>query len=436
MASRDKERRVDTFAAKNAQQAPRLAEGATLAGRYRLGALLNDPSPNQVFAAMDRQVDDLPVVVEVLPNWSAENERAAVRLRDAVMVAMGLTHPNIVDIRDFQTDGCWTFLVMERLDGPALDTLVDEHGPLPMAEVRAIARDAGAALSYGHDNGVCHRAVRASKLLYHGAGDDRIVKVTGFCVAHEVADTTKALAGVERIEGLAYVAPEQLEGYCPDARSDQYALAASLYELLSGRPPFLGDDQRKRIRSALPRPVDGVSARANTALLKALAKKPDDRFSSVSAFCTAFMHDDEGAGTPGAADHPAAIVVDRSSPVDVAGATTGDATGSRIPTVLMAGLIALFAAALVALAVRFGPGPGAGDGRLELTTTPPGVKVFCVERGSNLLGSTDGTGLAVSLPAGDYSLSLVLQGYSKERRPVTIAAGRSPRVHVDMHEAP
>ena len=257
-----------------------VGSGQTLSGRYVVESEIARGAMGIVFEGRDSELDDTPIALKVLPPESTENEEARKQLRDEAMAAMTLTHTNIVRLHGYERDGQTDYLVMELIDGPTLDEVLADREKLEFAEVVEIAESVCPALDYAHDRGVIHRDIKPSNLMVaHEAGTE-LIKITDFGIAARAAQADTIAAGT-----LLYIAPEQLKREKVDGRSDQYSLAATLYELLSGKPPIEGLGLSKRILTEVPKPLADIPEWANEALLKALSKEPKKRFAS----CTEFM---------------------------------------------------------------------------------------------------------------------------------------------------
>jgi serine/threonine protein kinase len=177
---------------------------------------------------------------------------------------------------------------MERVRGETLEDVIKRrNGPLGVQESLAIIAQAADGLSYAHSMGVIHRDIKPANLMVTEGG---LVKIMDFGIAR--ARGSQRLTRDGSIVGtLAYMAPEQLRGEPGDERSDLYSLAIVLYEILSGTAPFSAatdyDLMQAQIHARPPRLgslIPGVEGRVERALLQALAKRPDQRFDSVSAF--------------------------------------------------------------------------------------------------------------------------------------------------------
>jgi beta-lactam-binding protein with PASTA domain/tRNA A-37 threonylcarbamoyl transferase component Bud32 len=252
--------------------------------RYELTHLIARGGMAQVYRARDRLLDR-PVAIKVLfPELSVD--RAFVeRFRREAQAAANLSHPNIVPVFDWGEDGGTYFIVMEFVDGQPLSAVLRATGAQPPARVADIGAHVAAALSYAHRHGVIHRDVKPGNVLIT---EDHQVKVTDFGIARAV-NTEESLTQTGAVMGTAtYFSPEQAEGVGVDARSDIYSLGVVLYEMVAGRPPFLGEtpvavaskhvrDHPPRLRELAP----SVPPALEAVIMKAMAKAPADRYATA-----------------------------------------------------------------------------------------------------------------------------------------------------------
>ncbi|MGO9456572.1 MAG: Stk1 family PASTA domain-containing Ser/Thr kinase [Acidimicrobiales bacterium] len=252
--------------------------------RYELTHLIARGGMAQVYRARDRLLDR-PVAIKVLfPELSVD--RAFVeRFRREAQAAANLSHPNIVPVFDWGEDGGTYFIVMEFIDGQPLSAVLRATGPMPADRVADIGSHVAAALAYAHRHGVVHRDVKPGNVLIT---DDGLVKVTDFGIARAV-NTEESLTQTGAVMGTAtYFSPEQAEGIGVDSRSDIYSLGVVLYEMVAGRPPFLGESPvavaSKHVRDqppALSELAPTVPADLEAVIMKAMAKSPDRRYASA-----------------------------------------------------------------------------------------------------------------------------------------------------------
>jgi serine/threonine-protein kinase len=203
-----------------------LAPGATVAGRYRIVALVGRGGMGSVYRA-----DDLVLGQAVALKFiSTRASPGAIELlTDEVRIGRRITHPNVCRLHDIVENQGQRFLVMEFVDGEDLSSLLRRLGSLPHETALAIARDVAAGLAAAHAEGVVHRDLKPGNVMIDGRGRARITDF-GLAIAAADADARREVAGTP-----AYMAPEQLRGDAVDARADLYALGLILCELLTGR---------------------------------------------------------------------------------------------------------------------------------------------------------------------------------------------------------
>ena len=263
-------------------------EGALLSGRYRLTKELGRGGMGIVYLAEDLELDSKPVAVKLLPPELATSKAAIKRLKKEAIAAIELTHENIMRLQSFETDGDTAYLVLEYIDGEPLDERLAEIETFTYDETLAIMKQTVAGLTAAHRQKIIHRDIKPANLMYKTVGDEKVIRIADFGIAFVVKDSMTRLTGTDSAGTLSYIAPEQLKGDRPTDKSDQYSLAATAYELLSGEPPFVGAGLSHQIINATPKPIPDVPEHANVALLKALSKKPEDRFDNLNGFLDAF----------------------------------------------------------------------------------------------------------------------------------------------------
>ena len=253
-------------------------------GRYRLVRRIGVGGVGEVWEA-DDTVLGRRVALKVLVQELADDPRATRRFVREARATAKLTHPNVTRVYDFDRDGGVPYLVMELLEG---DTLADRlaGGPLPPSEAARICAAVADALDAAHSRGIIHRDIKPSNVLLTPAGE---VKVMDFGIA-AAADATHSTTGSGLYGTAAYISPERAAGQAATPAADVYSLGAVLYDLLTGRPPFLDDSPVLVVRAHLhepPRPVrelaPWVPARLADTCEAALAKDPAQRPSSAAA---------------------------------------------------------------------------------------------------------------------------------------------------------
>jgi serine/threonine protein kinase len=266
-----------------------------IAERYRLGALVGSGGMGDVYAAEDLRLGR-PVAVKLLRPWLADHPDARRRFAREARAAARLSHPNVVQVYDYGTDGGAPYIVMELLPGRTLahDLL---EGPVDEERSRRIAVEVLAALEAAHAQGVLHCDIKPGNVLLSAVG----VKVGDFGVA-KIAETDQT-ATAHLVGTLAYTAPERAAGLPATRASDIYAVGVLLYESLTGHNPFTGDTPLavlRAVQSGEPPPLGrlrpDLSPELVAAVQRAMARDPSLRFESAQAMAAAV------AGTAAAPD--------------------------------------------------------------------------------------------------------------------------------------
>jgi serine/threonine-protein kinase len=254
-----------------------------IAQRYRLGASLGRGGMGEVFRASDELLGRQVAVKLMLQSGGQNGDAAAAeRFQREARAAARLSDAHIVAVYDFgQYDGNF-YLVMELVEGRSVAAEVDQDGPLPWDRAVEIVEQAAAGLAVAHAENVVHRDVKPSNLMVSADG---VVKVADFGIAALPGAETSDLTMTGQILGSPYyLSPERARGQKGGPESDVYALGCVLYQLITGRPPFMGDHPTavlyqhvdtdpvppSRLRPELAGPFEGL-------LLRMLSKTPEDR---------------------------------------------------------------------------------------------------------------------------------------------------------------
>ncbi|MBP5319970.1 MAG: protein kinase, partial [Kiritimatiellae bacterium] len=249
------------------------AQGTLLAGRYRAVRQLGQGGMGTVWLAEDTLLDDRQVAVKMLPSILVANKRAYNQLKSEALVALKLTHSNIVTLRAFEENGGNPFLVMDYVEGGTLDDYLAEKGTLTEAETVALLAPIAAALDYAHAKGVVHRDVKPANVMIRRDGTPFILD---FGIAREIQETLTRVTGKLSSGTLLYMSPEQLHGAAPKAPQDVYSFAAMVYECLTGSPPFTRGDISDQIKNKTPDPLPAGIGIAPS-VMAGLAKNPGGR---------------------------------------------------------------------------------------------------------------------------------------------------------------
>jgi eukaryotic-like serine/threonine-protein kinase len=257
-----------------------------LGERYTLGERLGDGGMAEVYLARDNSLGR-EVALKVLRERYAEDEEFVERFRREAVSAASLNHPNVVQIYDRgRTEDGALYMAMEYVPGGTLKERIKAEGSLAPREAADMAARVADALAVAHDRGIVHRDVKPQNVLLAASGE---AKVGDFGIAR--AASTETMTQTNDVLGtLAYMSPEQVRGERVGPRSDLYSLGVVLYEMLTGRLPFQGDDPiataMKRLDEEPPHPREAnpaVPEELDALVVKLLAKDPADRYASAAS---------------------------------------------------------------------------------------------------------------------------------------------------------
>lgn len=234
------------------------------------------------------------VAIKILREQYFNHEGFSSRFENEARAAALISHPNVVQVFDYGREEKTAYIVMQYVPGPNLKELVLEEGPLSIDEAVEYTRQILDGLAAIHDAGIIHRDVKPQNVLLTETGQ---VKVTDFGIARVgTAEAGLTEAGTA-LGTAAYMAPEQASGQDVTPASDLYSVGVILYELLTRRMPFPGENPVQvmyRHVNELPPPPRSINPRITPALeavlLRALAKAPEDRFASARAMRDALAH--------------------------------------------------------------------------------------------------------------------------------------------------
>jgi serine/threonine-protein kinase len=225
------------------------------------------------------------VAVKVLHSQFSSDEAFVKRFRREAQAAANLSHPNIVGIFDWGQEGSTYFIVMELIEGKSLRDVLRDEGPLLPRRALEISAEVAAALSVAHRSGLVHRDVKPGNMLLAADGT---VKVTDFGIARAWDDSSELTKTGAVIGTATYFSPEQAQGAPADERSDIYALGVVMYEMLTGHPPFSGENPvavaYQHVSSVAAQPsVDNpdIPPDLDGIVMRALDKEPDRRYQTA-----------------------------------------------------------------------------------------------------------------------------------------------------------
>ena len=352
-----------------------LTRDLALAGRYRIDREIGRGGMAHVYRGTD-EVLGRTVAVKVLNPEYASDPTFVERFRREARAAAGLNHPNVVAVFDTGSDGDLHFIVMEFVEGSTLAELLAAEGPLDPGRAAGIAASIADALSFAHANGLVHRDVKPANVMITPDGH---VKVMDFGIARLA--TSHTITQTSTVFGTAaYLAPEQAQGERVDGRADVYALGVVLYEMLTGRVPFVAEtplavaskhvferpEPPSAVRPGLPEAVESVAMRA-------LEKDPAERYPDAAGMAAALRSAASGIDATVPLGAPAATAPMGGSTEVLPPVRRGSHAAPRrrprwlLP--LVAALVVLLAAAVVAAA--FGGGKPARLAHKPGPTKPP-----------------------------------------------------------------
>jgi serine/threonine protein kinase len=322
--------------------------GRILADRYQLLRRIAVGGMAEVWEAND-EVLGRAVAVKILHAQFAADQTIRTRFHNEAVAAARLIDPSIVAIYDtVDIDGC-DAIVMEFVRGRTLREFLDERGSLEPIEVVHIGAEVAGALAVAHRAGVIHRDIKPANILL---SDDGRVLVTDFGIA-KILDEPDLTRTAQLLGTVKYLAPEQVEGGPVDGRTDLYALGAVLYEALCGEAPFRAETPAAlalaRMHRDPTRPslvIDEVPVDLDTALMRALSRRPAGRFASAPDMRAALL----ATRLDVAADHTitAAPIIEPGAPTPAVPAMTRRRNRSGIAVTIVIVAVLVLVALLIA----------------------------------------------------------------------------------------
>ncbi len=283
-------------------QADRLLAGRTegfILDPYVIQEQVGKGSVGRVYCALHRTMNRKVAIKLISPDLT-RSAAARQAFQREVRAAARLNHPNIVTAYDANEVGERFYLVMEFVDGPNMDALVRERGPLPVAEACELVRQVAVGLSHAHELGMTHRDIKPANLLVARASKTLpgcVVKIADFGIARLIPNPSHSTSVTERTPSPAqltgtpdYVAPEQaLTPHLADHRADLYSLGCVFYFLLTGRPPFPGGTVETKVRRhqleapvAIERLRPDIPPTVAEIVHRLLAKDPNSRLQTAA----------------------------------------------------------------------------------------------------------------------------------------------------------
>ena len=266
-----------------------ITRGQKINDRYQIIRTIGEGGMANVYLAYDT-ILDRNVAVKILRGDLANDEKFVRRFQREAISASSLNHPNIVEMYDVGEDDGKYFIVMEYLEGQTLKSLIKKRGHLSLAEVIDIMLQLTSGIACAHDSYIIHRDIKPQNVLIL---EDGTVKITDFGIAmalnsNELTQTNSVMGSVH------YLPPEQANGSGATIKSDIYSLGILMYELLTGKLPFKGENAVeiaiKQMRDPIPSVCEfnpEIPQSVENVILKAAAKNPKNRYENALE-----MHED------------------------------------------------------------------------------------------------------------------------------------------------
>ncbi|WP_198347730.1 Stk1 family PASTA domain-containing Ser/Thr kinase [Nocardia terrae] len=258
--------------------------GQMLEGRYRIDAPIARGGMSMVFRGVDTRLDR-PVAIKVMDPKFASDPQFLTRFELEARAVAKLKHPSLVAVYDQGVDGDHPFLIMELVEGGTLRELLRERGPMPPHAVRAVAEPVLAAIGVAHAAGLVHRDIKPENVLISDSGE---VKIADFGLVRAVAEA-KITSDSVILGTAAYLSPEQVTSGTADARSDVYSAGVLIFEMLTGRTPFTGDNSLsialQRVEKDVPSPsrfITGIPPEIDELVAHATAREPMHRYANAT----------------------------------------------------------------------------------------------------------------------------------------------------------
>ena len=255
-------------------------------GDYEIAGILGAGGMGKVYKVRNVISDRNEAMKVLLPSLKADPELGDRFLRE-IRVQASLDHPNIAALHTAQSIGDQLVMIMEFVEGVSLDKLI-QRGPVPLDKALNYTAQVLSALAYAHARGVVHRDIKPQNIMLAEGG---VVKLMDFGIARLAADRRLTQTG-RTVGSLYYMSPEQIKGALDlDGRADLYSLGVTLYEMVTGKKPFVGDSDFSIMAAHLEKaPVPPVQVdptlppELNDVILMSIAKDPSQRFQTAEAF--------------------------------------------------------------------------------------------------------------------------------------------------------
>jgi len=341
-------------------------------GSYKVTEKLGEGGMGTVFKGIDVMLDR-EVAIKMLRPELARQAQIVERFRSEAVTLAKLNHPNIATLYSFQRQNDDFFMVMEYVTGESLDDLIRRKGAMPVDHAISLFCQVLEGMARAHKLAIIHRDIKPANMMLT---DDGSIKVMDFGIARLLGTARMTRQG-NIVGTIEYMSPEAIQGAEVDARTDIYSLGILLYEMLTGRVPFVSDTEYSLMMAQINEPpptprtfAPHIPTHIEHAIMRALAKRPEDRFQSVKDFRRALEQN--------VSVHAPAVETGRPGPTRVAPggpAVTARGAGVGIKETRLGGASAAMGAASVK------PPPATRwTGSEASRSTGPGVPDYGVQR--------------------------------------------------------
>lgn len=267
-----------------------LKPGTYLQDRYEILSLIGTGGMSEVYQAKCHTLNRL-VAIKVLKEEFSQDANFVSKFKMEAQAAAGLSHPNIVSVYDVVDESDLHYIVMELIEGITLKSYIVKKGHLGVKETIGIAIQVAQGIAAAHDQHIVHRDIKPQNMIISRDGK---VKVADFGIAKAVSAQT---VGSNAVGSVHYISPEQARGGSSDHRSDIYAMGVTMYEMLTGKVPFDGENAVTIALSHLEEPImppshlnSEVPASLDRIILKCTKKKPERRYQSAYELVADLRH--------------------------------------------------------------------------------------------------------------------------------------------------
>jgi serine/threonine protein kinase len=282
----------------------------TVVGNYKITDKLGEGGMGAVFKGVDLMLEREVAIKVLRPEFSSQPQLVE-RFRAEAVTLAKLNHPNVATLHGFFRQGSDFFMIMEFLRGETIDSVILRTGAMPLEQAVRLFCQALEGIGHAHSMGIIHRDIKPANMMVTQKGT---IKVMDFGIAR-VLGTARMTREGSIVGTIAYMSPEQIRGEESDARADIYSLGILLYEMLTGRIPFVGDTEFKLMMAQIEEPpppprtfAPHISVSVEQAIMRALAKRPEARFQTVEEFRTALESAMGTAATQVVATPPKPVV--------------------------------------------------------------------------------------------------------------------------------